>query len=305
VQGGIVQGGIVQGGIVQGGIVQGGIVQGGAVQYPDQAPPNYHAPTSTQINSLAYDVAPVPSQANTTIHSPRKYNSADQCCTGCVSISLFACGGIFLLIGAILLGVGIPQLKSAGELDASEDFIDLGKTCSIVAANYRYTRSEDRREQSYKENGRTRYRTVYDIECKDCYDWDGTLNTSTAVHRVREQCRTRVSVRGEDCSSFFSNDLCDRCPSGTPWPGSFTVNETVQCWVARDPPPPEEYTCYGDYGSTICLKAQDPQDDIDDAKGDAAGLIIGGGVMTGLAVFCLVPALIVCFRAQSTTSRTV
>jgi hypothetical protein len=116
----------------------------------------------------------------------------------------------------------------------------------------------DSRSDSYECGTRTCYRTLYDIECRDCYDWEGTRNSAdgkydfpTPVPFLR-QCKTRAKATDIECGGPFENSLCDArysddgCPGGSRWPGSLAVNTTVQCWAAVDPPPPSEYDCEND-----------------------------------------------------------
>ncbi len=171
----------------------------------------------------------------------------------CVCI-LLSIGGVFAIIGIVLLGVGIPRAQSAADLNAAEDFIDLNVTCEVTAENYSYDRKLNTRSESYKVNGNTYYRTVSDISCDDCYRWEGIRNVSDALYspalteprRFYNQCKSRKSVRGAHCNdrySFEYSELCEGCPAGSPWPGSLDIGDMVQCWIAKNPPAPDEYVC--------------------------------------------------------------
>jgi hypothetical protein len=218
-----------------------------AYSQPAYSQPAY-SPPAEPIYSPPAEEKSVPIDYAYSSKPDRHYNKS------CVCI-LLSIGGVFALIGIVLLGVGIPKAESAAELNAAEDFIDLNVTCEVTAENYYYDRDRSSRSESYKVNGQTYYRTVYDISCDDCYKWEGIRNVSDALYspaiteplRFYNQCKTRKSVRGAHCNEPYSlwySELCEGCPAGSPWPGSLEVGDIVQCWIAKNPRTvPDEYVC--------------------------------------------------------------
>jgi hypothetical protein len=218
------------------------------VECPEQYPAKESVYSQPAYSTPPAEENTVPIDYSYSSKPDRHYNKS------CVCI-LLSIGGVFALIGIVLLGVGIPKAASADELNAAEDFIDLNVTCEVTAENYYYDRDRNSRSESYKVNGQTFYRTVYDISCDDCYKWEGIRNVSDALYspaiteplRFYNQCKTRKSVRGAHCNEPYSlwySELCEECPAGSPWPGSLEVGEIVQCWIAKNPRTvPDEYVC--------------------------------------------------------------